>query len=241
MRTRLVRTATAASIGRADSAGRCGWPAGKRWSKVNTPSSPSASARVGHVEGAGHRREEHRQAQTRRSWRSPGPAGRRRWPRPARPGRRERCGSRGGGWAPRPARAKASPGRLDQHPAGLDQPPAHHDAVRVEDVGQVGQARAPATRRSRPSPRLASASPSAAARVTCSPRTASASPPASSTTRPARPAMAASRPSRPRPLPDANRSQQPRRPHGHGGPCGSTTMWPISPAKPLVPSKTARR
>ena len=82
---------------------------------------------------------------------------------------------------------------------------------------------------------MASASPSIAARVTCSPRTSSTSPPASSTSRRPRPASAASRASRPSPLPDANRSQQPRRPQGHGGPFGSTTMCPGSPAKPLAP------
>ena len=73
-------------------------------------------------------------------------------------------------------------------------------------------------------------------RVTCSPRTASATPPASSTPRgePAGLGRLAAR-ARPRPLPDAKRSQQPRRPHGHSGPWGSTTMWPGSPAKPCAP------
>ena len=79
-------------------------------------------------------------------------------------------------------------------------------------------------------------SPSAAATVTCSPRTASASPPASATSRGASPAMAVSRPRAPRPLPDAKRSQHPCLPHGHRGPCGSTTMWPNSPAYRLEPS-----
>ncbi len=78
-------------------------------------------------------------------------------------------------------------------------------------------------------------SPSAAASVTCSPRTASGSPPARLTSPGAVPASAASRPRRPSPLPEAKRSQQPRCPHGHGGPLGSTTMWPGSPAKPDAP------
>ena len=81
----------------------------------------------------------------------------------------------------------------------------------------------------------ASASPSRAAAWTCSPRTASGSSPASATTASSRPAVAASRASRARPEPEAKRSQQPRRPHTHGGPLGSTTMWPGSPAKPLAP------
>ena len=83
---------------------------------------------------------------------------------------------------------------------------------------------------------VAPGSPSAAARVTCSPRTASGSPPASSTRRGAAPTSAASRPSRPRPLPEAKRSQQPRLPQGQRGPWGSMTMCPNSPAKPLAPS-----
>ena len=36
--------------------------------------------------------------------------------------------------------------------------------------------------------------------------------------------------------PDANRSQHPCLPHGQRGPCGSTTMWPNSPAYRLEPS-----
>ena len=82
----------------------------------------------------------------------------------------------------------------------------------------------------------AEASPAAAAAVTCSPRTTSGSPPARSTRRGAAPAIAISRPSAPSPLPEANRSQHPRFPQGHRGPCGSTTMWPNSPAKRLAPS-----
>src|ERR671910_3523167 len=81
----------------------------------------------------------------------------------------------------------------------------------------------------------ASSSPSCAAWVTCSPRTLSASPPARSTARRNRPHSAACRPSQPRPLPEANRSQQPRRPHGHRGPARSTTMCPASPPKPWAP------
>ena len=80
--------------------------------------------------------------------------------------------------------------------------------------------------------RRAAGSPAAAAAETSSPRTLSGSPPASLTTSPRRPASAASRASTPSPAPEAKRSQQPRRPQGHGGPAGSTTMWPISPAKP---------
>ena len=55
------------------------------------------------------------------------------------------------------------------------------------------------------------------------------------------PAIAISRPNRPSPLPDANRSQQPCLPHGQRGPCGSTTMWPNSPAYRLEPSISSPR
>ncbi len=44
-KTRRVAAATAPSTGKADSAGRSGAPIGHRWSKTNTPSRPSSSAR----------------------------------------------------------------------------------------------------------------------------------------------------------------------------------------------------
>ena len=115
------------------------------------------------------------------SSRQGGRAGRRRWRRPARPGRRHDVDRR------------AVLGRLDQvderladrvqqDRPGLDQPAAEHETLGVEDVGQVGQAEGHPPAERGPSRRCAPASPSAAAAVTCSPRTASGSPPASSTT-----------------------------------------------------------
>ena len=83
----------------------------------------------------------------------------------------------------------------------------------------------------------APSSPSRAAAWTCSPRTRAGSPPATSTTRRSRPPTAASRASCARPEPDANRSQQPRRPQTQGGPFGSTTMWPNSPVNPWAPTR----
>ncbi len=85
----------------------------------------------------------------------------------------------------------------------------------------------------------ASRSPSRAANWTCSPRTASGSPSARSSTRLTRRPTAASRARRARPEPDAYRSQHPRRPQTHGGPYGSTTMWPNSPVNPLWPRWSA--
>ena len=42
--TRPVDAATAPSSGKAEIAGRAGWPIGKRWSYTKTPSRPAASA-----------------------------------------------------------------------------------------------------------------------------------------------------------------------------------------------------
>ena len=67
------------------------------------------------------------------------------------------------------------------------------------------------------------------------PRDRPGSPPASATAAGSRPSSAATRPKWARAEPEAKRSQHPRRPHGQSGPSGSTTMWPISPTKPLLP------
>ena len=133
--------------------------------------------------------------------------------RPRRARRTWRGRTRSGGRRPAPPRrrARSTPGRAPR-------------------PGWPGRSRST----TRP-PRMtccAAGSPAAAAAETSSPRTLSGSPPASRTTSPSRPARAASRARTPSPAPEAKRSQQPRRPQGHGGPAGSTTMWPISPAKP---------
>ena len=79
------------------------------------------------------------------------------------------------------------------------------------------------------SPRSSSTQTSATARPTSRPvrsRTASG---ASAGGRPVIAAMA---------RPDASASRQPRLPHGHGRPSGSTTRWPTCPALPSAPSSS---
>ena len=72
--------------------------------------------------------------------------------------------------------------------------------------------------------------------MTCSPVTGRRVATGQAPARPgSRPSSAATRPKWASAEPEANRSQHPRRPHGQSGPSGSTTMWPISPTKPLLP------
>ena len=145
--------------------------------------------------------------------------------------------SRDAGLHPRPARRRwRGPSRAGGRRPGSPRRRARSTRGRARQSGWPGRSRStnPTSRITR----CAAGSPAAAAADTSSPRTLSGSPPAIRTTSPRRPARAASRASTPSPAPEAKRSQQPRRPQGHGGPFGSTTMWPISPAKPAAPTCT---
>ena len=120
------------------------------------------------------------------------------------------------------------------HAAADDEQPG------VERGGEVRQADpepAPdvleAARRRRRPPRARPAVTTGPTSASTSPRTRSSSPTATG-----EPARASSRASRPRTLPEAYCSRQPRLPHSQRWPSGTTTMCPNSPAIPYRPRCT---
>ena len=227
-------------------------PTGKRWSNPNTPSNPSASASTAARSTAS--------ASAENIGRTSPTLGR------ALTGCRPTRARRIGGARRAPARlpqrrppSDRAPPRGAEPPAGVPLPPRSPRTPPEPVPGADPRTRPPHLRRrprrgrarsrGRRSPRpgagpteartpIAAWSPARAAWVTIGPLTRSGSPPASCASLDPGWSRAASLPSRPIARPAATCSQQPRFPHPHRGPSGSTMMCPTSAANPCAPRKS---